>query len=462
MGKNRVRRSLIAGIAAAMLLLPLSVTPGLLQAASAPVTLNFIAADFPEYDAFVTAANRIGQPMGIQVRKNFVNFDDVQKKVLLDFTARNRNWDLVFLYSPWTVSFASRGVLSPIDEFLTTAAARTLVNTADFVPVTRELRYRDKLWSMPYLSAPWMLGYRKDLYEHAGERQAFRTKYGYDLAPPQTYKQMLDIAQFFTRKKGEMLAGRALEEDFYGFIIANKKGFMFNRYQNILVAFGADLLFNPQTMRPTYNSAESLAALKYYTDLYKTMPPGSDNMTGGESTRFAAQGRVATVLTVLDIMYSIFEDAKTSKVAGKFAYSLLPTQMTSRPHAMAVDANGIGIYSLSARKAQAFRLLSETLSTRGLKEVIKDYPEYPAMRLSVLNDPAVRRSKPALYDAMNLASTATVHRFSFPQLPEWPQLVDLAQDAVLAAVNGQKSPEQALNDAQAQMVDIFRRAGHIK
>ncbi|MDR7417685.1 MAG: extracellular solute-binding protein [Armatimonadota bacterium] len=461
MDKHRTRRWLVASIAAVMLI-PLGAAPGLLHAGTAPVTLNFIAADFPEYDAFVNAANRIGKPMGIQIQKNFVNFDDVQKKVLLDFTARNRNWDLVFLYSPWTVSFASKGVLSPIDEFLTTPAARTLVNTKDFVPVTSELTYQGKLWSMPYLSAPWMLGYRKDLYEHAGERQAFKTKHGYDLAPPQTYKQLLDIARFFTRKKGETLAGRTLDDDFYGFVIANKKGFMFNRYQNILVAFGADLLFNPKTMRPTYDSPESLAALKYYTDLYKTMPPGSDNMTGGESTRFAAQGRVSTVLTVLDIMYSIFEDQKTSKVVGKFAYALLPTQMASRPHAMAVDANGIGIYSLSPRKAAAFRLLSETLSTRGLKEVIKEYPEYPAMRLSILNDPQVRGAKPALYQAMSLASTAKMYRFSFPQLPEWPQLVDLAQDAVLAAVNGQKTPEQALADAQAQMVEIFKRAGHIK
>jgi ABC-type glycerol-3-phosphate transport system substrate-binding protein len=171
---------------------------------------------------------------------------------------------------------------------------------------------------------------------------------------------------------------------------------------------------------------------------------------------------VATVLTVLDIMYSIFEDQKTSKVVGKFAYSLLPTQIASRPHAMAVDANGIGVYSLSARKAGAFKLLAETLSTRGLKEVIKDYPEYPAMRLSVLNDPQVRRSRPALYQAMSVASTAKMFRFSFPQLKEWPQLVDLAQDAVLAAINGQKTPEQALGEAQTQMVEIFKGAGYIK
>ena len=47
-----------------------------------------------------------------------------------------------------------------------------------------------------------MVGYREDLFADAGERQAFKAKHGYDLAAPQTYKQLLDVAKFFTRKKG--------------------------------------------------------------------------------------------------------------------------------------------------------------------------------------------------------------------------------------------------------------------
>ena len=48
------------------------------------------------------------------------------------------------------------------------------------------------------------------------EMAAFKAKYGYDLAPAKTYKQYYDIAQFFTRKKGEKLAGQVLDKDFYG------------------------------------------------------------------------------------------------------------------------------------------------------------------------------------------------------------------------------------------------------
>jgi multiple sugar transport system substrate-binding protein len=431
--------------------------------AAGPVTLNFLATDFPEYDAFVAAANEIGKPMAIDVKKTNVNFDDVQKKALLDFTSGVKTWDLIFLNSSWTPSFAARKVLTPIDDFLTTPEAKALVNPSDFVPATRQLMSHGKLYSMPYLSAPLMVGYRKDLFGDPGEKRAFKAKYGYDLAPPKTYKELLDIARFFTRRKGEMLAGQPLTEDFYGNVVASKKPFVFSRYQDMLEAFGADLLYDQRTMRPTWDSAASAAMLKYYVELFKTMPPDAQTMTGGMSARFAASGRAATIVHFLDLMYSAFEDPKSSKVVGKFGYALLPTQVPTRPHAMVADANGIGIYALSQHKAEAFKLLAETLSARGIKTaVLKNYPEFPSMRVSVLNDPEVIKSRPGLYQAMLQTTREKVYLFSLPEIKEWAQLVDVACDSILEAATGQKSTDQALKDGQAHMVEIFTQAGYIK
>ncbi len=431
--------------------------------AASTVTLNFLATDFPEYDAFVAAANAAGKPMGIEVKKTNVNFDDVQKKALLDFTSGVKTWDLIFLNSSWTPSFAARKVLTPIDDFLTTPEAKALVNPTDFVPATKQLMSHGKLYSMPYLSAPLMVAYRKDLFDDPSERQAFKAKYGYELAPPKTYKELLNIAKFFTRKKGETLAGKPLDDDFYGNVIASKKPFVFSRYEHMLVAFGADLLYDPKTMRPTWDSPESVAMLKYYVELFKTMPSDAQTMTGGMSARFAAQGRAATAVHWLDLMYSGFEDPKASKVVGKFAYTLLPTQIPSRPHAMGADANGIGIYALSQHKTEAFKLLAETLSTKGVKDfVLKNYPEFPSMRVSVLNDPGVIKTRSGLYQAMLMVTREKSYLFSFPEIKEWAQLVDIACDSILEASTGQKTVEQALKDGQKRMVDIFKRAGYIK
>jgi ABC-type glycerol-3-phosphate transport system substrate-binding protein len=140
----------------------------------------------------------------------------------------------------------------------------------------------------------------------------------------------------------------------------------------------------------------------------------------------------------------------------------MPTQIPARPHAVAVDANGIGIYGLSQHKAEALKLLSETLSTKGLKEVVKVYPEYPAMRTSILTDPEVVKGRPALYDAMAMTTREKVHLVSLPELKEWPQLVDIACDSVIEAASGQKPAEQSLKDGQDRMVEVFKRAGYIK
>lgn len=433
-------------------------------AAAAPVvTLNFLASDFLEYRAFVAAANKIGQPMGLQVKETYVNFGDMQKKLVLDFTSGVRTWDLVFINSAWTLSIAASKALTPIDEFMNTAEAKDLVNLGDFVPVAKELSHEGKFYAIPYLSAPWMLGYRKDLFEHQGERDAFRARYGYQLGAPRTYKAMLDIAKFFTRKKGDTLAGETLSEDFFGHIIPNRKGFLFQRYQSMLLAFGADLLYNQKTMRPTWDSPESTAMLKYYVELFKTMPPGVENMTGGEVGQFAAQGRVAMIIHPLDLMYAVFENPRSSRVVGQFQYALLPTQVLSRPHAALVQANGIGVYGLSEHKADAFKLLAATLSSKGIKdEVMKVFPEFPSMRRSVLRDPEVVRARPWLYQAISMFAREKVYTVGFPPLKEWPQIVDIASDSIIAAATGQGTVEQVLKDGQAAMVAIFRQGGYIK
>ena len=44
-----------------------------------------------------------------------------------------------------------------------------------------------------------ILYYRKDLFESTAEQKNFKAKYGYDLAPPVTWQQFTDAAEFFTR-----------------------------------------------------------------------------------------------------------------------------------------------------------------------------------------------------------------------------------------------------------------------
>lgn len=457
------RYRMAAGLIALLLLLPLGL--GIQASRAAGVTtLTFLGPDFDEWVAFVKVANEIGKSMGIEIKPQYLPWDDVFQKALIDSKSGVRTWDYVYIYNTWVPGLSTAKAILPVDDFLSSPANKTALQPNDFIKeTTAGLQLNGKLWAVPMLAAPYMLGYRSDLFDDAGEKQAFQAKYGYPLAVPQTYKQLMDIAQFFTRKKGEMLAGKALDQDFYGVILANKRGgFLFHRYEHILVAFGADLIYNPKTMQPTANSPQSIAAAKYYVELHKYMQPGTETVTGGGAERVMASGRGAMAMDALDNMLSVLPVAKLSQIVGKVNYALLPTQVPARPHANVGDANGLAFYALTQHKAEAYKLATAVLNTQGTKAVMKEYPALVPMRTSVVNDPEVRSNYPDVFAAMSLMLKGKPYTVFIPPLKEWIQTQDIYEQALSAAMSGQQSVEDALNGAQGKEVELFKRAGYIK
>jgi len=457
------RHRMAAGLIALLLLLPLGL--GIQASRAAGVTtLTFLGPDFDEWVAFVKVANEIGKGMGIEIKPQYLPWDDVFQKALIDSKSGVRTWDYVYIYNTWVPGLSTAKAILPVDDFLSSPENRTALQPNDFIKeTTAGLQLNGKLWAVPMLAAPYMLGYRSDLLNDAGEKQAFQAKYGYALAVPETYKQLMDIAQFFTRKKGEMLAGKALDQDFYGVIMANKSGgFLFHRFEHILIAFGADLIYNPKTMQPTANSPQSIAAVKYYVELHKYMQPGTETVTGGGAERVMASGRGAMAMDALDNMLSVLPVAKLSQIVGKVNYALLPTQVPARPHANVGDANGLAFYALTQHKAEAYKLATAVLNTQGTKAVMKEYPALVPMRTSVVNDPEVRSSYPDVFAAMSLMLKGKPYTVFIPPLKEWIQTQDIYEQALSAAMSGQQSVEDALNGAQAKEVELFKRAGYIK
>ncbi len=457
------RYRMAAGLIALLLLLPLGL--GIQASRAAGVTtLTFLGPDFDEWVAFVKVANEIGKGMGIEIKPQYLPWDDVFQKALIDSKSGVRTWDYVYIYNTWVPGLSTAKAILPVDDFLSSPENRTALQPNDFIKdTTAGLQLNGKLWAVPMLAAPYMLGYRSDLLDDAGEKQAFQAKYGYPLAVPQTYKQLMDIAQFFTRKKGEMLAGKALDQDFYGVILANKRGgFLFHRFEHILIAFGADLIYNPKTMQPTANSPQSIAAAKYYVELHKYMQPGTETVTGGGAERVMASGRGAMAMDALDNMLSVLPVAKLSQIVGKVNYALLPTQVPARPHANVGDANGLAFYALTQHKAEAFKLATAVLNTQGTKAVMKEYPALVPMRTSVVNDPEVRSNYPDVFAAMSLMLKGKPYTVFIPPLKEWIQAQDIYEQALSAAMSGQQSVEDALNGAQGKEVELFKRAGYIK
>jgi multiple sugar transport system substrate-binding protein len=458
-----LRAAMVASVTALLLVVMGAGTFPPVRAAST-TTLTFLGPKFDEWEAFIKVANAMGKGMGIEVKPQYLDWEEVFKKALIDSKSGVKTWDLVYAYNTWVPGIAGSKLFSPISSFLSNPANKALVKPEDFIKeTTAGLEYQGQLWAFPTLAAPYVLGYRIDLLTNADEKSAFKAKYNYELAVPQTYKQLLDTAQFFTRKKGENVGGKPAGEDFYGVCLAGKPGgFLFHRYEMVLVAYGADLIYNLKTKQPTVNSKESVAAAKYYAELHKYQQPGSETHSGGGTQRVFAADRCALTMDALDNILSVAEVPKLSKVVGKVGYTLLPTQISLRPHAHVADANGPGIYALSQHKAEAFKLLARVLSTEGTKELMKEYPALVPMRASVIQDPAVKKDYPKMVEAMNAVINGKPWTVFVPPLKEWVQAQEMVENALSSALAGQQTPEDAMNQAQGKVVELFKRAGYLK
>lgn len=145
-----------------------------------------------------------------------VNIDNSQlyNKQVIEMVGQTGAYDVVTLETAEKAEFAENGFIVPMTKFF--ADKPDLLN--DVAPILRGMTvgYKGEVWGLPYYTYTAGMFIRQDLIDDAGEQAAFKAKYGYDLAQPQTWEQHRDIAEFFTRKAGDKLKGEALAKDFYG------------------------------------------------------------------------------------------------------------------------------------------------------------------------------------------------------------------------------------------------------
>jgi len=128
-----------------------------------------------------------------------------------------------------------------------------------------------KRYAIPVTGDIVVTNYRKDIFEDPKEKSAFKAKYGYELAPPKTWDQVLDMAEFFRRDTdGD---GKI---DFWGYADQSRRGRSFYWYLIRYAAYSSPdpHLFDPKTMKPLINSPEAIKALENYVECTKLAPPG--------------------------------------------------------------------------------------------------------------------------------------------------------------------------------------------
>ena len=271
---------------------------------------------------------------GIKVEFEATSWDQMYDKAIKDMEANTGIYDFVYIEQDIVYSYLARNFLVDITKSL---AEKPNLKSPDFDPAmfTTFVNYfkgdGGDIFGVPMEAFIKVYLYRKDLFEDAKVKDAFKAKYGYDLAPAKTHQQYKDIADFFTAW------GKDNGGEFWGSTVQAHTGHpasWYEFFESVAPTFGvynwgidpsknyAASVANGGTM----NSPESKKALEWWLSLLPDAPPESTASTWDEVAATFAAGRTAQGLVYGENAAWIATNDTKSKVVGKVGVALPPLE----------------------------------------------------------------------------------------------------------------------------------------
>jgi multiple sugar transport system substrate-binding protein len=206
---------------------------------------------------------------------------------------------------------------------------------------------------------------------------------------------------------------------------------------------------------PIFNDAPGLDALKLMVDMYtnSSTDPGSISYIGiNDATNVFTAGN-ASMMMNWPFTWKPANDPATSKIAGKLSSAILPAGSAGSASIDGTDAWTIA--KTTASPELAMKLIEFYLDPAVQTRQVLDTGWLP-IRLSVLQDPDVQKGAP---NAAVVLEQAKQPYDSFVT-PDYNQVTVAIGTEIQKALQGGKSPEDALKDASDQVTEIVKkRAG---
>jgi len=395
---------------------------------------------------------------GIKVDYELLSHADVIGKGQADLFSGRGYYDAVMLHSAQLGPLLAARVLEPIDALMSDPAlGNPALNLADLIaPADRSLtlfggrRYGFLTWN--YNQVYWA---RNDLLTHPAEAQAFKARYHYALAPARTWQQMLDIAEFFTRKKGATLAGQTLQSDFYGVVLEGiPGGSTFNTvWENLLRNWGGGLF--DAAGRPAFDTPQNVAALKVWAKLWRYAPPGQAEYSLVDVPTVMGSGIAAQTIAWSDFVFGV-DKPGGAPYAGKFVYAGIPAN-ADLPNARSAGAEPsmLALSHASRQKQAAFLFMQWMVDADTQNRLLTQGNGGVPIRNSSFALPALNQGASAsLYAAMKSTMSVAAAK---PRLPKYFEINDALSPIVQQVGLGTLTPEAAAKAGQEKLLSICQK-----
>jgi multiple sugar transport system substrate-binding protein len=367
-----------------------------------------------------------------------------------EMAAQGTSYDMVVGDSQWLGWTTTAGHYIDLTDFLTSEGIADTVTPATLQYYGEYPTGSGTYWAYPTEGDANGWAYRKDLFENPDEMAAFKEKYGYDLAPPKTYQELKDIAEFFTRP----------DEGLYGHAIYTQLDYdaLTMGFQNALFSYGGDWKDENNNPIGVVNSPEAIEAAQLYHDLYECCQgPGLSNAFFAESNDAFTSGQVAMSMNYF-AFFPALVNPEINPYAEQTGFFVNPAGPNGAQHA-ALGGQGLSIISYVAPERQ-----------QAAKDFIKWFAqediqaEWARLGGYTCNSKVLQSQEFLDATPFNPAFAETMTFVKdFWNIPEFEQLLRVTQTELGKYVlEGQGTAEETMNSIAEQHAQILKDTGYIK
>ncbi|OIP82211.1 MAG: sugar ABC transporter substrate-binding protein [Rhodobacterales bacterium CG2_30_65_12] len=380
-----------------------------------------------------------GATVEILSRKNHFELD---REIKQDIAARTLDWCVGSNHTSFAPQYGN--IYADLNELID-------ADTLDaFVPLVLEhSTVGGRLVQLPRHSDVSNMFYIKSLFADGDNQTAFKAEYGYDLAPPETWAQVLDQAKFF-----------ANPPDFYGTQFVGKDEAVVGRFYEMLVAEGGQLFTDD--WEPTFNSEAGVRALQWFVDLYqsKAVPVGVPNYLWDDTGLGFASGTVALNLDWAG-WSAFFNDPENSKVAGDVGLVRAPKGSSGKRTGWS-GSHSFSITEACDNKDAAASFV--TFITDHDRQMVEARNGLLPTRTAVWEDAKAEFAadgRDFMVDVFDtFATSMSEDAFTPPLIPEWIEVSNVLWPRLQAALVGDMTAQEALDKAAEEALLIMEDAGY--
>jgi multiple sugar transport system substrate-binding protein len=343
---------------------------------------------------------------------------DAQRSAFVtNLQAKSDRYDVLGIDVIWTAEFAKSGWLLELDEsqFPVGEMLKPAVDTG---------RFEGKLWAIPYNTNGGLLFYRKDILDKAGKQ------------PPKTFDELKALCPVAQQNNMDCYSGQ----------FAKYEGLTVN-FAEAVQSAGGEIMTDNGTKAAL--GAPAVQGLTFLADGFKngTMPKPAITYKEEESRRAFMAGKLLFLRNWPYVYGLASESDPANKIKGKF--DVVPLPGFTGPGSSSLGGLNFAVSAFSKKQATAVEFTKFATNQDNVKEMVGltgDAPAWPAL----YDDPELVKKfghLPVLKEGM-LAATPR------PVTPYYQEVTTAIQEDVYAALQGQKAPDQAINDLTQKLNQI--------